>query len=218
VSLKNDLFSTFVKQEAVPLNELIQEILDDVSLLLTKRKLEINHDASTRVTLRADQDKLKQIIMNLVLNAVRFTPDGGRIQIKLEKGKDVRVSVKDTGIGVKKEEGTDILTTGEGLNIFATKNMKTWRSVWTLLPLSREQMTNLCDYAGVHVYSRNGELLLANNSYLVVHTQKGATQLDLELPGEKEVYDCVGKKNLGVIKKIQEQFIAPGITKIYRTK
>ncbi len=53
----------------------------------------------------ADERKVKQAIFNLLSNAVKFTPDGGRVEVRAERGDgEVRVSVHDTGIGVAPED------------------------------------------------------------------------------------------------------------------
>ena len=54
------------------------------------------------VTVRADPDKLQQVMWNLLSNAVKFTPEGGRVAVRLAMaGSHVRVSVTDTGIGLE---------------------------------------------------------------------------------------------------------------------
>jgi signal transduction histidine kinase len=54
-----------------------------------------------RVTARADRDKLQQIILNLVTNAIKFTPAGGRITLEcIEKPDTVVLRVTDTGQGI----------------------------------------------------------------------------------------------------------------------
>jgi PAS domain S-box-containing protein len=51
-----------------------------------------------------DSDRLRQIVWNLVSNAIKFTPDRGQVQVKLERvGKDVEITVSDTGLGIAPE-------------------------------------------------------------------------------------------------------------------
>lgn len=54
---------------------------------------------------RADAEKLQRVLSNLLLNAFRFTPSGGRIRIQArEEGEGVRISVSDTGEGIPEAE------------------------------------------------------------------------------------------------------------------
>ena len=58
------------------------------------------------LAIHADRDRLVQILVNLVDNAVKFTPEGGRIRIEAETGPDgrVEVRVRDTGVGIPSTE------------------------------------------------------------------------------------------------------------------
>jgi len=58
------------------------------------------------VAVHADRDRLVQILVNLVDNAVKFTPEGGRIRVEAETGPDGRVEirVRDTGVGIPSTE------------------------------------------------------------------------------------------------------------------
>ena len=53
-----------------------------------------------------DAARLRQVVMNLVGNAVKFTPDGGRVEMSCGTGEDGRVvfRVRDTGIGIPREK------------------------------------------------------------------------------------------------------------------
>lgn len=52
----------------------------------------------------ADPDRIQQVVLNLVHNAVKFTPPGGRITVSVERrGEEVAVSVADTGVGIPPE-------------------------------------------------------------------------------------------------------------------
>ncbi len=53
----------------------------------------------------ADERKFKQILLNLLTNAVKFTPDGGRIEVSARRDADnIVVAVHDTGIGIAAED------------------------------------------------------------------------------------------------------------------
>lgn len=57
------------------------------------------------IVINADEEKLTQVFTSLLDNAIRFTPDGGRITLQAErKQKVVEVCISDTGIGIQKEE------------------------------------------------------------------------------------------------------------------
>jgi signal transduction histidine kinase len=55
--------------------------------------------------IEADQRKVKQVLFNLLTNAVKFTPSGGRVDVTASRlNGEVRISVKDTGIGIAPED------------------------------------------------------------------------------------------------------------------
>ncbi len=82
---------------------------------------DLDIDESLPKRLYGDNGKIKQIVLNLLTNAVKYTDDGGftmsvRVTEKNEAGIAVAISVKDTGIGVKKEDLDKLFSAYERLD------------------------------------------------------------------------------------------------------
>jgi PAS domain S-box-containing protein len=61
-------------------------------------------DNSQGAAVNGDPDRMQQVVWNLVSNAVKFTPQGGRIEVSLdERDEAVEISVRDSGVGIDKE-------------------------------------------------------------------------------------------------------------------
>ncbi|TMC28279.1 MAG: HAMP domain-containing histidine kinase, partial [Chloroflexi bacterium] len=59
--------------------------------------------------IEADERKVKQILYNLLSNAAKFTPDGGRVEVRVrQENEHVQVDVEDTGIGIAPDDQTRI--------------------------------------------------------------------------------------------------------------
>jgi two-component system phosphate regulon sensor histidine kinase PhoR len=88
------------------LNLLVQEIAARLNPVAERQKVTITTDLATDLAaVRGDGDRIRQVLVNLVHNAVKFNRLGGSVTIstKVDK-KSVIVSVSDTGIGISKEE------------------------------------------------------------------------------------------------------------------
>jgi signal transduction histidine kinase len=95
-----------VVPQAVDLNRVIAEVSDIVRGLATGRSVELDlHLAADLGSVVVDPAKLKQILYNYISNALKFTPEGGRVTVRAELvGEAFRVEVEDTGIGIAKED------------------------------------------------------------------------------------------------------------------
>jgi signal transduction histidine kinase len=92
----------------------VRAVLDDVIPViepeLRKKDLALACDAcDSSLRVRADPEKLRQILTNLLENAVKFTDDAGRITVGAVRDRDtIRVSVRDTGIGIPADQLTRV--------------------------------------------------------------------------------------------------------------
>jgi PAS domain S-box-containing protein len=87
----------------------VGKLLEECLLLVREKALNRNLDISLHtqddLMVWADERSLKQIILNLLSNATKFTPDGGKLSVTAEKKQDELVfSVRDNGIGVRPED------------------------------------------------------------------------------------------------------------------
>jgi signal transduction histidine kinase len=85
----------------VKLNDVLTDVVETLTPSLNERQQSLRMDASEEVILRADVQRLRQILSNLLGNAVKFTDRGGRIHLCVEVvAPQVEISVTDTGAGI----------------------------------------------------------------------------------------------------------------------
>ena len=90
--------------EPVNPSELIHDTIESIQPLAQAKKIEVVEDLRNYgepLTISGDRNRLTQVFTNLLTNAVKFTPEGGRIDVRLEaRDGNLSVSVKDNGIGI----------------------------------------------------------------------------------------------------------------------
>jgi signal transduction histidine kinase/ActR/RegA family two-component response regulator len=89
----------------VILSQVIQTAIDAVRPVAEAKEIELGTEAVFNdAAVWGDPARLQQVILNLLTNAVKFTPPGGRVEVCLERnGSHAQVMVKDTGKGIKPE-------------------------------------------------------------------------------------------------------------------
>ena len=120
LSLINDILdlskiesgSLSLHERDISLNEIVDSCLMIVSERATEAGVRIDKDLDgCRCTLYADERKLKQVLINLLTNAIKFTPKGGTVTIS--RGQEVdgacSIIVADTGIGIAPENLNKVL-------------------------------------------------------------------------------------------------------------
>ena len=95
--------------DSVPIGPLIEECVSLIAATASQSGIRVNADdtpESDQVRVRADRTRLKQIVLNLVSNAVKYNRTGGSVSISstAHDATMLRVSVTDTGIGISKDQ------------------------------------------------------------------------------------------------------------------
>ncbi|MFX1574955.1 MAG: PAS domain S-box protein [Promethearchaeota archaeon] len=119
---------------------IIIECINELKYVAEKRNIRITHDIPKHFYIKIDYFRIRQVIMNILLNAIKNTPPYGVISINLEKQKNfITIRIKDTGVGFTKKEkrvifkkfgkierygkGMDINTEGSGLGLYISKEI-----------------------------------------------------------------------------------------------
>jgi signal transduction histidine kinase len=89
----------------VPLHDAIAELEPMVAPQVGAKGLRLSYaGCDPALTVRADREKLQQIVLNLVTNAIKFTPEGGLVSVECEPtGETLRIHIRDTGVGIPRE-------------------------------------------------------------------------------------------------------------------
>jgi signal transduction histidine kinase len=126
------------RKEMQDMDEIINSAIETMKKQLEDKKINITTDIPTALSrINADKDKLIQVFINLLSNALKFTPSGGNVEIKAnESEKYIEVYVKDNGIGIPPDKINKIfnkfyqidntsarLYGGSGLGLAITKSI-----------------------------------------------------------------------------------------------
>lgn len=132
-----------LNKEKVSIDELIASVCDDFTIVSKEKNIELTYNLKHNedYIILGDRDKLKQVFINILSNAVKFTNDDGKIWVNLTKNKnEIIVSIRDTGIGISKEDLPFIFERlyrgdksrnkidGSGIGLTIVKNILTFHS------------------------------------------------------------------------------------------
>lgn len=96
-----------LKQRWFPISELVREVLRDF-LPVAKNKnivIEVSNNVSTTAEIFADEDKIRQVLINLLDNAVKYSDKNSRVILKLsEKENSISIAIQDFGVGIPESD------------------------------------------------------------------------------------------------------------------
>lgn len=92
-----------IRRETVELDRLVLTVVGELRHLVMGQRLEVTD--VTPIALRGDGDRLKQLFLNVIENAIKYTPPEGEIHVAIRReGREALVSVRDTGAGISAED------------------------------------------------------------------------------------------------------------------
>jgi PAS domain S-box-containing protein len=129
-----------LKKEKINIVSIIKEAIDDLIILIAERDQSIEFNSKNDCFIEVDKDRIQQVIINILSNAIKNTPIKGNIIIGIQKKSDiVELHIKDNGVGFSEEEkkvlfkkfgkierygkGFDIITEGSGLGLYISKEI-----------------------------------------------------------------------------------------------
>lgn len=162
-------------KEPLNLREVIQRVVDLMKAASENKKIDLQFSPPPHVPLiHADRNSMEGIFTNLISNAIKYTPEGGKVWIDLgEEGGFVKASVSDTGIGIKKEDLSRIFD-----KFYRVKSSETRQIVGTGLGLSIVKSIVDAHLGSISVESEEG----------------GGTTFTILLPKESNSGACIGEK------------------------
>lgn len=123
-----------LQRDICDLNQVIEEAVDQLKTLAQERNINLSLDLEPLFSMEIDHTLIKEVLINLIENALKYTPANGRVTVRSrEIENEIIVEVEDTGHGIPKEElqevwgkfvrgrDQDLKTKGTGLGLYLVK-------------------------------------------------------------------------------------------------
>ena len=139
--------------EKFNLTDVVHQVLKELQPLAERKELLLSVNDVDKINIESDRRRVKQILMNLAGNSIKFTDNGSvTINIALLKNKNVSIMVKDTGIGIKEDEIKKLFQPFQQMDMTSTKK---YEGTGLGLYLSKKIMTLL--HGEIFVNSKYGQ-------------------------------------------------------------
>ena len=93
-----------LRQSAVNLSEVARSSLQSHEHAVSRKNISIDSTFSENVVVKGDPEAMRQVLDNLIINAIQYTPEGGKVRVLVDRqGAEAVVAVQDTGVGIPSE-------------------------------------------------------------------------------------------------------------------
>ena len=121
---KNQMQNATPQIKKINLNQLLEKKMEVFQNIALKKDIVLTININENIAVKADMDMLRLIIRNLLNNAIKFTPAGGKIELTaIKQDADCVISVKDNGIGIPANKHGDIFSL-KANSTYGTENEK----------------------------------------------------------------------------------------------
>jgi two-component system sporulation sensor kinase B len=111
----------FKNVQVMEVNQVLKEIVSILTPYALKENVELTFEGSNPTNVRSNQNQFKQVLINLIKNAIEATPKKGKVNVKLEEDKTVvKLTIEDTGKGMSNEQLANL-----GTLFYSTKDKGT---------------------------------------------------------------------------------------------
>lgn len=96
--------------ENIIIYDVFKEVYEMINYIANSKKIDLQYNFEDKeVVVQAYGDYLKQLLLNLIDNAIKYTPEGGRVTVKqFTKNDEIVIEVIDNGVGIPKEDQSKI--------------------------------------------------------------------------------------------------------------
>ncbi|MBQ1273835.1 MAG: HAMP domain-containing protein [Cellulosilyticum sp.] len=180
-SIISDLLTLVrLDQREVPLNivqinlgDLIQNILKRLAPLAKKKKINLVYESHREIVADIDEVKFSLALTNLVENAIKYTSEGGNVNVILQGDlQDAFITVEDTGIGIAKEEQSKIFE-----RFYRTDKTRNRETGGTGLGLAITYKTIIMHNGSIVVESEEGKGSIFSVQIPLRHIWEGGTKI-----------------------------------------
>lgn len=92
-------------QEWLVVSSVVEEVFQILQQKMVIKNISCNMEENEEVTIFANRNQLKQVLMNLIANAISYTPENGRVLVRISKvGDEAKIQVIDNGIGIPEKD------------------------------------------------------------------------------------------------------------------